>query len=332
MKKAALILFLMLGYFSHAQQRQSGFFSANWNEPVITDPSPSALAAKLTKPYTTDLQKVRSIFRWITENISYRTYSRYNVSARYHLSVWDDTLTEWGTGEEMIARKVLQNGVAFCDGYAKLFKALCNYAGIRSEVVVGYARTSNTKKFISNHSWNAVFIDSAWHLLDATWASGYISYRTEEFVKAYDDFYFLTPPAQFIKDHYPEDARWTLLDNAPVLKEFERSPFKHSNFIKYSISSYYPAKGVIEASVGDTVEFSLTSFNFERDKRVASNPFFDSAILFASPGEVFLNPEKKDRKIVYRYIINSKAVQWLYIIYNGDIVLRYRLNIKGTLL
>ena len=85
--------------------------------------------------------------------------------------------------------------------------------------------------------------DSAWHLLDATWASGYIS--RNEFVHDYDAQYFLTAPEIFIKDHYPDDPRWTLLDESPLPGEFNNSPFKQKSFIKYQFTSYYPTRPVL---------------------------------------------------------------------------------------
>ena len=35
--------------------------------------TPALLSQQLTSNYTSDLQKVRAIFRWITDNIAYRT-------------------------------------------------------------------------------------------------------------------------------------------------------------------------------------------------------------------------------------------------------------------
>jgi transglutaminase/protease-like cytokinesis protein 3 len=129
---------------------------------------------------------------------------------------------------ERVAEGVLRKRVAFCDGYARLFKTLCDYAGITSELITGYAKTSNRKRtdysFRSNHRWNAVMIDSTWKLLDATWASGYISSGSNDFVRRFDDKYFLSPPEEFIKDHYPEDTRWTLLPSPPSFKDYLNAP------------------------------------------------------------------------------------------------------------
>lgn len=181
----------------------------------------SSLAHQLTAPYNRDIDKVRSIVSWIADNISYNVRPHYIPS-----SAFDDANDTGALKplDERIADGVLQKRIAFCDGYARLFKTLCDYAGITSELITGFAKTStNTKKanpvFRSNHRWNAVMIDSTWKLLDVTWASGYIT-NSNDYVRHFDDHYFLSPPEDFIRDHYPEDTKWTLLPSPPSFKEY----------------------------------------------------------------------------------------------------------------
>ena len=148
-----------------------------------------------------------------------------SASRRYHpikfLPEPEDTSSVWKSAHEMTAEKVLRRRIAVCDGYAKLFKTLCEYSGIQSEVITGYAKnnTERSLRFRTNHTWNAVRIDSVWHLLDVTWASGYVNYG-EQFVQRTDESYFLPSPKVFFNDHYPEDLRWSLLENPPSLNEF----------------------------------------------------------------------------------------------------------------
>ena len=293
--------------------------------------SPDSLAQKLTSSYVTDLEKLRSIFRWITENISYRTKNVVGSrrSIKYMIEE-EDTLSQ--SLNERIAVEVLKKREAVCDGYARLFKILCDYAGLRSEIITGYARSNIDRVgsyFKSNHRWNAVFLDSSWHLLDVTWASGYISYG-DQFIKAYDNYYFMTPPEQFIRDHYPEDSRWTLLTNPPTLKEFYRTPFKHSAFSKYSIVSFAPAKGIIEASVGDTIKVELTMGNNEKHEIAPDTLKDDTHILPLAFSLDSLKPVFNDdkKRISYQYTINSPSVEWLNVMYNDDVILRYKLNIR----
>jgi transglutaminase/protease-like cytokinesis protein 3 len=48
-------------------------------------------------------------------------------------------------------------------------------------------------------------IDGAWQLADVTWGSGYVNFANQ-FVQRTNDAYFLTPPDEFAKDHFREDA------------------------------------------------------------------------------------------------------------------------------
>ncbi|MBA2760971.1 MAG: hypothetical protein H0U39_03245 [Segetibacter sp.] len=306
--------------------------------------NPQTLSYKLTSPFNTDAAKVRAIFRWITDNISYNVKPRYN-SLRISQNVYYEDVNDTGALKslsERVAEGVLRKRVAFCDGYARLFKTLCDYAGIKSEVITGYARTNIDKvdkKFRSNHRWNAVLIDNTWHLLDATWASGYVSYGSEEFVQRYNDYYFLTPPNDFIRDHYPDDIRWTLLTGSPTLKEFQYSPFKKQAFLRHNILSYKPAGGFIEASVGDTLHFELETESTEKKLWVTDSAHIDTAITStAVASDTTITSTASDttkpvciitgNRVTYTYIVTSDTAEWINVIFNNDPILRYKLNVN----
>src|SRR6185503_17577227 len=181
-------------------------------------------------------------------------------------------------------------------------------------------RNNITRKFAVNHTWNAVYLDSTWHLLDVTWASGFVSFANE-YVKKFNEFYFLTPPDQFIRDHYPEDLRWTLLNDPPVYREYSQSPFRYSGFLKAGLTNYFPAKGVIDATVGDTIVIELNSRKQLTNFYVSSSQEFDTTQLLVKP---VLNNEK----FSFRYTITPGAGEWLYVFCNEELALRYKLNLK----
>jgi len=299
----------------------------------IDEEDPAALSKQLTATCKTELEKVTTIFKWITDNISYRTTYEYvykkNKSPKHQQAEEEDT-SALKPLNERVAEDVLRLRKTVCNGYARLFTTLCDYAGIRSEVITGYAKINNNKpRFGANHYWNAVMIDSAWYLLDATWASGYI-FRNE-FVHEYDTRYFLTPPRTFVLDHYPDDPRWTLLNESPLPGEFYNSPFKQKSFIKYRITSYSPKTGVIEASVGDTLRLVLETADPQHDKDVVPDLLIDSAIFSHSASWVFLKPEvtsEYSNRFNYTYTITSPDTEWLYLLYNDDLILRYKIKIK----
>jgi hypothetical protein len=329
--KKLTIIFIFLSQLCNAQNRRADFGNIDWHVHSIEAPTPDSLARLLTVPYQTEMEKTRAIFSWIAQHVSYNT-GIYNagrkIAVRYIPDPYD-TASSWKSATELTAEKVLRRRTAVCDGYAKLFKSLCDHAGINSVIITGYAKTYQEKKtrFLSNHSWNAVRIDSSWYLLDVTWASGYIDYA-DQYVQHLDEFYFLTPPAEFILNHYPEDLRWTLLEHPPALREFQFSPFKYKSFIKYSIQSYRPANGFIEASVGDTIQLELAIKDGARDVKIASDAFFDSTMLEFSPASVFLQPIVEADRIFYRFVVTNPELEWIHLIYNNDPILRYRLLLR----
>lgn len=334
MKGLLTLFFSLFIQLSFSQGQALNFSYIDRKVGSVNVSTPDSLAKELTASYTSDIEKLRSIFRWITDNIAYRTrnYVGPRKSRIYHLvEEIEDTGPESNSLNERIALEVLQKREAVCDGYSRLLKVLCDRAGLRSEIITGYARTNMERvgaQFKSNHRWNAVLLDSVWHLMDVTWAAGYITY-SDQFVKAYDNYYFLTAPEDFIRDHYPEDSRWTLLTNPPTLKEFYRTPFKHSAFSKYSILSFVPAKGIIEAAVGDTIKVELTLADIT-NRQIAPDTLKDDLhIMPVAYALEALKPSEGDkRKISYSYAINSKDIEWLNIVYNDDVILRYKLNIR----
>lgn len=314
-----------------AQSRRISFAEIDWKAQFVDAPSMDSLSRALTLPYTTDLEKVRSIFRWVTEHIAYkvRTPLYMRRSAAVQPSEPDDTASVLRPLTERVAYNVFTRREAVCDGYARLFKTLCDYAGIQSEIISGFARTDINqvgRSFLSNHSWNAVYVDSAWHLLDATWASGYVSYRGDEFVRKYDDYYFFTSPKDFIRDHYPDELKWTLLDNPPTVREFQYTPYKSQQFVRNRIKSFMPSKGIIQAAVGDEVEIVLKRTDIDTN-REEPDPLYTDTAMAATGRLVNLHPVVQGTRLSYRFPVTSESVEWLNIIYRNELVMRYRLDI-----
>lgn len=311
-----------------AQPRKMDFYRVDQHAISVEAATLAELSRQLTSGYTTDLEKTRAIFRWITEHIAYRTKAS---TRKNHPDIIDDKDTSaLKPLDERVAETVLKNKQGVCDGYSRLFKTLCDFSGIRSEVIFGYARTETFKRiqrFRSNHSWNAVYIDSSWYLLDVTWASGYVD-RNDQFVRYLDEQYFLTTPDVFIREHYPDDLSWTLMQDPPLMPEFRYSPFRQRAFVKYQISQYSPTTGMINAKVGDTLQFHLISADRKADENISANPFLDQSLYSSSTSALIKPLSARGNLVQYRYIVISSSVQWIYLLYNDDLVLRYRVHIK----
>ena len=101
--------------------------------------------------------------------ISTLSGNKYNDVVKIHdylvdNTEYDQTYKEIGTYS--IYGSLVKNS-AVCEGYAKAFKYLLNYAGIECELIQGTATNSSGKN--ESHAWNAVNIDNKWYLVDVTW-------------------------------------------------------------------------------------------------------------------------------------------------------------------
>lgn len=331
MKQYITILFLIIALNVSSQKATVDFSIVDYKVQFVKTASPLELTKQLTSFCNNDLEKVRAIFKWITNNIDYQTRQPGNRRGIPVSNESDNDNSPLKPLDERVAETVLKKGAAQCHGYTRLFKTLCSYAGIRSEIITGYARVDKShKRFGNNHTWNAVMIDNKWQLLDVTWASGFISWSGDKFIRSFNEEYFLTSPARFILDHYPDDLSWSLMDKPPVLSEFRTSPFKQKTYSKYKIMAYTPVSGIIELNQGDTIQVELETFDAERDRSIGADPFLDIS-LFSTASSVLLSPSSViNNKVNYIYCATSPTVEWLYIQYNDDVIMRYRLVVRNS--
>jgi transglutaminase/protease-like cytokinesis protein 3 len=106
-----------------------------------------------------------------------------------------------------------------------------------------------------NHSWNAVYIDGNWQLIDSHWATRFLQSDTDlnpdNLVYEYDDFYFVPDPEQLAYTHRPEDSAWQLLNQPQTAEQFEDYPLVKSYF--FTNDMYFPANqnhGVVTSKKG----------------------------------------------------------------------------------
>ncbi len=215
------MLFISTACFS--QNKKSPFQNVDdkiLKLPAYNSDNLDSLAILLTKEFSTEKEKVRAIFVWVANNVSYNVpkYAERNRMMNVILKKADD-------GESAV--NVIRSRKAVCEGYSNLIKALCNKSGIACETIQGIGRPD--QKPADLHGWNAVKIDGEWKLLDATWASGGINLAKNKFENRFDDTFFLTNPLLFIKTHYPFDPVWQLSPHPITRKAFESSLQKTSS-------------------------------------------------------------------------------------------------------
>ncbi len=222
-----------------------------------------ALSQKLTYALPSQLEKFRAIYTWVCQNIEtdYGAYLK-NKKKRENLRNKPEELARWNHYYvKEVFRKLLKEQKTVCTGYAFLVKQLAEFSGINCEVVDGYARTydANIHQLgIPNHSWNAVQLNGEWYLCDPSWSSGtiYSMWGTTKFVHEYNQGYFLTKAAFFIKNHYPLDPSWQLVADTD-LEDFLEGPLVYSAAFRYGLNPKAPSRMEIDLVKRDTVLFSL---------------------------------------------------------------------------
>ncbi len=309
------------------------------------------LTKELTKPYSEQVLKARAIFVWITQHIGY-DYKFYNKGKEIKTPKCrngvncDKLMLDW---ESNYLKKIIKKGKGVCDGYAKLFNKMCGIAGIKSEIVSGYTRTKpyqvgNTGAV--NHSWNVVWLDSTYYLLDATWAAGVCDEDEETgklsgFHKQFDNYYWLTPFNDFTRNHYPQNKKWVFEPNY-TKEKFAANPYYAPDIIS-KIKLITPSSGIIDAKKGDTIHFKFDfSDNFQY-LQINSNIFRNPEVWKPEPiskGKTIWREDtvalKKQKYISFRrnypryefdYIITDNSLYYLDILFDYRRVMRFKVNI-----
>ncbi|PAA62650.1 hypothetical protein BOX15_Mlig030420g1 [Macrostomum lignano] len=234
------------------------------------------LAEQLTANCMSELEKVRAIFRWITV----KDLSTLHID------------NQWNPDTPMGLLRSIQFGT---ETYHVLFMRLCSYAGIHAVEIKGYSKSAGYEpcmQFRNAHqfknTWNAVFIDGDWRLVQCNWAARRIVRNRNRRPSAigtlqqqqhqqtlpanpnqptdgknlrydYDEHYFLTDPEKFIYEFFPFEPKWQLLDRPIGLTDFEALPFVRSDFFHFGMEFPADTKALLEANEfgGAALEISL---------------------------------------------------------------------------
>ncbi|XP_069861562.1 kyphoscoliosis peptidase isoform X3 [Dipodomys merriami] len=205
---------------------------------VTVKSSLDELVRDLLQEAHSDLERVRAIWIWICYHIEYDIEAAQEKNRRAFKPT-----------------SILKTKKTNCDGYAGLFERMCRIAGVQCMTVAGYSKgfgyqigQSFSGEF--DHAWNAVFLEGRWHLLDLTWGSGLVNTTTSKFTFLYNEFYFLTHPALFIEDHFPDNKNWQLLKPPQSLRQFENNMYHKSEFYNKGMLSARPDTSMIRTVNG----------------------------------------------------------------------------------
>ncbi len=309
------------------------------------------LTKDLTGPYADQRSQVRAIFIWITDNIAY-DYKFLNKGKELKgpecksSANCERIFRDWETD---YIKNILNKKEAICDGYARLFKKMTDIAGIKTEIIAGYTKTKPYQVGIAgpvNHAWNAVWLDSTYFLLDATWASGYCieneeTGKIESFQKAYNDYYWLTSFNDLARNHYPKDGKWVFEANY-TKEKFAANPYYAGNILG-KIHLVSPVSGIITAKKGDTVHFG---FNYREDIRwlqVNSNISRSPPVwkwenvtkhqkvvmpdTLALKKQQVVSFKRNGDKYEFDYVVTDNALYYLELLFDYRMVMRFKVKV-----
>lgn len=171
------------------------FMNVDKNSRFIKSLPPMTTAITLSttyvcRPYRSDVQRLRAIFTWVAEVIT-----------------WEEDYEG-----DVDTRRVIQTKRGCAEEYAVLVMEMCGAVGLHCEVVRGYLKTPGEIPETNmlprpNHWWNTVLLDGQWRIMDCCLASPSNPKRalfSSVGSGSADFWYFLTSPSEICWTHMPE--------------------------------------------------------------------------------------------------------------------------------
>ncbi|MCR5339012.1 MAG: leucine-rich repeat protein [Lachnospiraceae bacterium] len=108
-----------------------------------------------------EYDKAATLFNWITDNVSYdyESYVKQQEMLCEEPIERPENLPESFTYSPHTAAGAIFDHNAVCQGYAELYKIMCQRAGLQAETITG-----------CGHGWNVVGVDGGFYLCDVTFA------------------------------------------------------------------------------------------------------------------------------------------------------------------
>ena len=173
-----------------------------------------------------------------------------------------------------------------------------------------------------NHAWNAVKINNKWYLIDSTWGAGYLN-DSKKFIFRFTDYFFCTPPEEFIISHFPPEEKWQLLEKPVTLSEFEIMANPEPDYFTNNLNLLNHKTGVINVETETMIavradEKTGLMAKLTKDGKDCSDQIFYQYIvdqyqinlLFHTPGKYELQVFAKQKDIdgpyprVLQFVLN----------------------------
>jgi bifunctional glutamyl/prolyl-tRNA synthetase len=164
--------------------------SARFINSIPLGTAPASLAqGYVCRPYRSDIQRLRAIFTWVSERLS-----------------WEENFEG-----EMDTRHVLQSKRGCSQEIAMVVGEMCAAVGLHAEVIRGYLKTPGEPLDLEsvarpNHYWNAVIVEGEWRMMDCSLAGPTNPKRalySNAGSNVAETWYFLARPMEMCYSHVP---------------------------------------------------------------------------------------------------------------------------------
>lgn len=190
----------------------------------------------------TELQITRAFYFWQTHFVAF------DLKRKKHPDKFQDN-----------ASSALMERKASSEGYAQLFKAMCDLAKIDCQVVKGVLRyrIEDIGHFDEEkiHYWNVISIENTNYLIDVSLGIG--RFEEKHFVKEFTDAWWLCNRKLFAVSHFPDDKAMQLLEVPITKKEFSQSPLVLPGAIIAGLLPGKSVKGVLRGVAGDSMQLKF---------------------------------------------------------------------------
>jgi len=197
--------------------------------------TPESLTDFINKKYSTEHEKFRAIFVWVTTNIE-----------------WGNSASKYTAREVFNSRKAVENG------YAELVTLLCDQCNLKSRKVVGVAKDDLEyfqTQILFEDVWNIVSINGKFYLTDLNYSADNYDKTKDTLPQDFDDTYFLLNPATFILTHFPSNPADQLLPSPISEDDFIDGPVFFEKAINYEVTSYSPSVSTLKVKVNEKIKF-----------------------------------------------------------------------------
>ncbi|KAF1991193.1 hypothetical protein K402DRAFT_450813 [Aulographum hederae CBS 113979] len=162
------------------------------NLPPLTTPA-SLAQSYVCRPYRSDVQRLRAIFTWVSERIT-----------------WEEDFEG-----EIDSRRTIETLRACSEEIAVLVSEMCAAVGIHSEIVRGHLKLPSELLDIGmdldaaarpNHWWNSVIIDGEWRVMDCGLSNPTHPQRAQYSSagpSVAESWWFLARPSEICYTHIP---------------------------------------------------------------------------------------------------------------------------------